>query len=40
VIAELLGGSAFDPHSTVTAGYVSREQQLVPAAFPAQESEK
>lgn len=47
VIAELLGGSAFDPHSTVTAGYVSREQQLIPAlvqllraAFPAQESEK
>jgi hypothetical protein len=31
VIAELLGGSAFDPHGTVTAGYVSREQQLIPA---------
>ena len=47
VIAELLGGSALDPHSTVTAGNVSREQQLIPAlvqllrvAFPAQEFEK
>ena len=36
-----------DPHGTVTAGYVSREQLLIPAlvqllraAFPAQESEK
>jgi adenine/guanine phosphoribosyltransferase-like PRPP-binding protein len=26
-----VGGSAFDPHSTVTAGYVSREPQLIPA---------
>lgn len=47
VIAEVLGGSAFVPHSTVTAGYVSREPQLIPAlvrllraTFPTQESEK
>ncbi len=35
VVAEKLGGSAFDPHSTLTRGRISREKLLVDAIAAA-----